>query len=86
LDGLMGGWIGDPDCVGWREVIENLVDNGARDEGISDCVCGSKLVVVDGMLFRVVWKWGRKRRKGKDGSQQRHAKRSHPKQLMSVVN
>lgn len=69
LDGLMGGWIGDRDCVGWNEVIENLVDDGARDEDISDCVCGSKLVVAYGMLFRVVWKGGRKRREGKDGGQ-----------------
>ena len=86
LDGLMGGWIEDCDSVGWREVIENLVDDGARDEDISDCVCGSKLVAADGVLLRIVRKGGRKRGEDKDGGQQRCTKRSHPKQLMSVVN
>jgi hypothetical protein len=77
----MGGWIGDPDSVGWREVVENLVDDGAQDEGISDCVCGSKLVAANGVLLRIVWKGGCKRGEDKDGGQQRCAEKSHPKQL-----
>lgn len=51
LNILVGRGVGDGDTVGWIEVIKDLIDDRARNQDVSDRVCGSKLMAADGMLL-----------------------------------
>ena len=76
--------VGDCDGIGRSKIIKDLINDRARDEDVSDRVCGGQLVAADGMLLEILGQGGGRRREDKDAGQRSDENGSHAKKQRQV--